>query len=194
MTMLITGTGCSGTHYIRRVLQRCGLNIGHEDESHEYQHNVSWRHAHRSGEWDVTLYQLRDFRKAATGIMTRWHQRAWSFADRVLRQWWGVSLRTPYDYHCLHNAVTEVWWWHRICQKVCDAQYRVEDVAADTISWIGTKAGETVSGVGNALDAVSTNTSSKKEYHHNDYLTWEDIRGQGYGEQLWDAARENGYA
>jgi len=189
--LLITGTGYSGTHYMAEVLRRCGLCIEHESD--EVPNTVSWRHLHRYTEYETVLHQVRNLRKVVTGMAYREPDWAWRIRDRVCSAMNDAGLSQPYQDNALKNAAKATLVYYRVAEEVTERSYRVEDVDAKRITDICHLVDVAPEGIEDALDAVSTNKSSKKAYHDGDYYEWEELREVPHGEALCQVAEEWDY-
>ena len=194
--VLITGTGCSGTQYIAKVLRKCGLDIRWEEQGEDG--TASWYHwsQRTTGRYDVIFHQMRDLRKACTGVAARWEPYIWKRSARVLKPHFGDVYNRPWGKHSLANAVRHCYYITKLISRAADYAYSVEKISARILQEIAFSIDHSIAIdiARSVLDAVSTSFASKMGYHHGDYLSWSDIREQEHGEELYEIAQEWGYA
>jgi hypothetical protein len=57
---MITGVGRSGTKYIQTILNRIGMNVGHEKWAEDMDGIVSWKFSQRPYDTTTIVHQVRD--------------------------------------------------------------------------------------------------------------------------------------
>lgn len=194
--VLISGTGCSGTQYITKVLRKCGLGIRWENQGEHG--TASWYHwsEKATGSYDVAFHQMRDLRKACTGVAARWEPYIWRRSAKVIEPHYGDVYERPWEDHCTANAVRHCYYITRIVEKASVYAYKLEDITARLLQEIAQSIDQMIAidTAQSVLDHVGTNVASKKGYHNGCYLTWPDIRHYECGDELYDIAQEWGYA
>ena len=124
---LITGSGRSGTKYISQVLQRCGLDVGHEKmgadgivsgfycfEADSYPgHN----HPAPRPDFDLILHQVRHPLKTIASIQTG-HSSEWA-SQFILAEQDALPLRWACSYWLAYNESAE---------RQAEFTYRIEDL------------------------------------------------------------------
>jgi len=182
----ITGTGRSGTGYISAALQACGVNCGHE----------RWfiRHGRQSGldgdaSWQAIFF-LRDYRgpiylqvrDPLAGIA--------SLAKyTVFPDWWAKFCKTDDP---LENGICAYYFRNLIYEPIAARRWRVEDVDADLLIWLGELAGKDIP---RPLAERAIRQTSQTTNHYGDTrrLTWNDLPDNWITAQLRLMAVRYGY-
>jgi hypothetical protein len=131
--LLVTGCGRSGTKYIARILQRAGLDIGHETMG---EHGISsWYMTvnavsapfgdGRAGYvFENTLHQIRHPLAVIDSLVASpLKKESWDFICRYMP----ISMDEPLLTRCAK------YWLHWNCaaEKIADVSYRVENLGSD---------------------------------------------------------------
>jgi len=123
MRLLIVGCGRSGTRYTTKVLQRAGLDIGHEKPR---QHGmVHWKSVVVQGHLDahdVVWHQVRE----PLGVISSFHtvgESSWQFICKHEQR---IGMDDPLLLRCM-----KYWhYWNQRCEEVAAVTFRVENMAA----------------------------------------------------------------
>lgn len=127
--LLITGCSRSGTMYITKVLQQCGLKVCHESDGQDG--IVSWLMAAPGTETPFgpggskyhfihIFHQVRDPLKAIPSICTE-----------PFEAWLYISQHVPevkWDEPILIRAAKYYYYWNKMAEKKAEWTYRIEDI------------------------------------------------------------------
>jgi|EndMetStandDraft_5_1072996.scaffolds.fasta_scaffold65284_3 hypothetical protein len=169
--LLITGCGHSGTLYIAKVLQLCGLKINHEADGEDG--IVSWFMAAPSKsapfgpggkefQFVHIFHQVRDPLKVIASICKE-PAKGWLYISRHVPE---ITMDEP----LLGRAAKYYYYWNRMAEKKAQWTYRIEDIE-NVMDEMGRRLGIRLDK--KAIQKVPKNTHShrvKKSY------TWADIR------------------
>lgn len=136
---LITGCACSGTLYITHLLNKCGLEMGHEviekDGFVAWQGAVDvnygswgWRLPSKKVEFEVILHQVRDPIPVITSlynccapILGKEWGRFWKYVCYYVPQ---INLDEPLVVRC-----AKYWYyWNLLAEQRAEWTYRIEDI------------------------------------------------------------------
>ena len=171
---LITGCSRSGTWYITKVLEMCGLEVAHEGFARDgivswcalaNTYETPWGPGRKGMSFDHIFHQVREPLAAISSIYYTDHEPAIVFAEKYLPQ------ITPSDSRLV--KVVKFWiYWNQNAEKLAEWTYRIEDIE-EILPIMGEK-------LGVFLDPLVLNFVDKGTNHRNDYVKfrWREIRAK----------------
>lgn len=193
--ILVTGCGRSGTHYVARVMQAMGLDVGHEAIGKDG--CVSWKHivsgdfvvnkkrvsrttAINSEGFSTIIHQVRDPLKVISSMQT--------FGDATL-DFMAKSIELDRSAPLIYQAMQGYLGWNLLVEKKAVWRFKIEDfeqIFAEFCSKVGLP--------GQPLPSLDKKArdSRKKRYRE---LKWQDLNGYSpdLTEKIMKMATDYGY-
>lgn len=128
--LLITGTARSGTSYIAKVLQKCGLEIGHETLKKDgvsswvmavHDDKTPWGPARNGLRFVHIFHQVRHPLKVIASVYVTEPPKSWEYIQKHIPQ---IRSEDPHLVKC-----AKYWYyWNLKAYKEAEWTYRVEDL------------------------------------------------------------------
>ena len=178
---LITGCARSGTTFMARVLNRCGLDVGHEGVGGTG--TVSWTMAvessctpfgppYKKGNFKHIFHQVRHPLDTISSVYANEPQESWEFIYRHLPQ---IS---PEDSK-LEKCVKYWIYWNQQAEAKAEMTYQVENLKK-ALKKIGKRLGVELPRT--LARKISKTVNHREDYH---YFSWKEIK-QKIPKNLYD--------
>ena len=170
--LLVIGCHASGTHYISKVLENCGLDVKHEGMGKDgcvawfmvkpslYRKTLVGSH----GDFSHIFHQIRHPLKVITSIYLTHHRNSLKYIQKKIPEMNSTDSR-------LVTAAKIWYYWNVEAARVAEWTYRVEDLPD---IW-----DEFQKRLGKDLDKKLILAASQREGSRRDrfeeYLTWEEL-------------------
>jgi hypothetical protein len=171
--LLVTGCARSGTVYITKVMQQCGIDIHHE---YIGKHGVcSWLMAvddetapYGPGSAGIrfqhVLHQVRDPIKTISSVYTTENDKSWKYVIKHIPQ---IQWSDPHIVKC-----AKYWYyWNLKAAQKADYSYCIENIEKEWSNieeMLGLKLDKT------ALDRVPKNANTRGDYRRK--ITWNTLK------------------
>lgn len=183
MTVIITGCGRSGTRYTSKLLQMCGLRIGHELWGGDGL--CSWYIGSKLDRFkDCTIiHQVRNPVDTISSLMT-FKPQSWKYISWFTK----TPLKADYEYKAMRYYLE----WNRMVQKHAHHRFRVEDIDAQfprLCKWCGIEPNW------DALRSLRRDVNTRKESRRYHTIGWDYMysRRPALADKIRKLARSYGY-
>jgi hypothetical protein len=174
--ILVTGCGRSGTLYIARVLQRLGLDVGHERLGRDGIVSSLWAVTdskyppyHQQGPYpmfNIVLHQVRE-PLATIGSLTTAQPISWDWTCKHI----DVDRGAP-----VLRRAAEYWLrWNELCEHQAAYTYRIESLNEVWEMWMGYVRSTNSLLAEQAATAILDGLSTDVHHREHRAVTWEDV-------------------
>jgi len=168
--ILITGVGRSGTKHTAELLNKCGLEIGHEEPKRNGL--VSWKHVIFKNHFDIILHQIREPQACISSLHTIQEESMLIMAKHI-----GIDRTKPF----LYQAMQVYLYWNLLCDNAASYTYKVESLPT-----IWNELSSRLE-IDCDLPAMDKNVNSRKDRDTYEAVTWEDMKSCSV--ELYDRVR-----
>ncbi len=175
--LLITGCSRSGTMYISKILNECGLNIGHEwtekDGLSSWLFAVNtdaapWGPQPNQIHFQHIFHQVRDPLKVISSV----------FTHEPLESWQYIIAHIPeisWEDSRLTKASKFWYYWNLKAEQKAEWTYRVEAIK-EILPEFSQRLGIPLDP--SALDRVPTNSNTRGSYYFAEEFKWSDLEAE----------------
>lgn len=186
--LLVTGCSRSGTMYISKVLNECGLHIGHEwpekDGLSSWLFAVNtdaapWGPQPNEIHFQHIFHQVRDPLKVISSVFTHEPVESWQY---IIAQIPEIS----WEDSRLTKAAKFWYYWNLSAEKKSEWTYRVEAIK-EILPEYSRRLRVTLDMT--ALDRVPTNSNTRGSYYYPEEFKWSDLEAE-LSPELYNNIRE----
>lgn len=157
--ILVTGVGRSGTQHTAELLNKCGLEIGHEEPKKDGV--VSWKHVIFHKYFDIKVHQVREPQACISSLNTIQEASVMMMEKHI-----GIDRTKPF----LYQAMQIYLYWNLLCEGSTNYTYKVESLPN---IWNELSARLEINC---DLPSMPTDINSLKDRDTYDVVTWDDMK------------------